>query len=135
MAVMMITGDFLSNVLRDQTLRRALCDINAEAMTRGGIEQHLLCSVRTPLSQRDFVEFTRHHHSQVTLQSIIQRFLADQAGGPNALDIKVIELSGWSHRSSSLPQCVVERAHERSTDVTMTFEWARGVQHSARVSF
>ncbi len=135
MAVMMITGDSLSNVLRDETLQSSLSQINAEATKRGGIAHHVVCAVRTPLSQRNFVEFAQHHHSQVMLQSMIQRVLADQAGGLNALDIKGVELSGWSHSSSSLPQCILERAHDRSTDVTMTLEWARGDQHSARVSF
>jgi hypothetical protein len=134
MAVMMITGDSLSNVLRDRTLQRSLARINAEAIRRGGIDHHVICAVRTPMSQRNMIEFAQHHHSQVTLQSAIQRVLAESAGGLQYLEIKGVELAGWSPTSSSLPQCYVERMSDKPMNVAMTFEWARGDQHCARVS-
>lgn len=135
MAVMVIAGDSLSNVLRDRTLQRSLYRINAEATKRGGIDHHVICAVRTPMSRRNMIEFAQHHHSQVILQSAIQKVLAEPAGGLHYLDIKGVELAGWSPTSSSLPQCYVERMSEKPTNVSMTFVWARGDQHSARVSF
>lgn len=135
MAVMMITGDSLSNVLRDRTLQRSLARINAEATKRGGIDHHVICSVRTPKSGRNLLEFAQHHHSQVTLQAAIQRVLAESAGGLQYLDVKGVELAGWSPTSSSLPQCYIERMSGKPTDVTMRFVWAQGDRHSAQVSF
>lgn len=134
MAVMMITGDALSNVLRDHRLQDSLSLINAEAMKRGGIDHHVICAVGTPMSRRNMIEFAQHHHSQVVLQSMIQRVLAEQAGGFNYLSVKIVELAGWSPTSSSLPQCYVERMSDKPTNVAMSFEWARGDQHCARVS-
>ena len=135
MAVMMITGDSLSNVLRDHTLQDSLSLINAEAMKRGGIDHHVICAVGTPMSRRNMIEFARHHHSQVVLQAAIQKVLAEPAGGLNYVDVKGVELAGWSPTSSSLPQCYVERMSEKPKSVSMTFVWARGDQHFARVSF
>lgn len=135
MAVMMITGDSLSNVLRDHTLQDSLSLLNSEAIKRGGIDHHVICAVGTPMSRCNMIEFAKHHHSQVVLQSTIQRVLAEHAGGVNYLGVKIVELAGWSPTSSSLPQCYVERMSDRPTNVAMTFAWARGDQHSARVSF
>jgi hypothetical protein len=135
MAVMMITGDSLSNVLRDHTLQDSLSLINAEAMKRGGIDHHVICAVGTPMSRRNMIEFARQHHSQVVLQAAIQKVLAEPAGGLNYVDVKGVELAGWSPTSSSLPQCYVERMSEKPKSVSMTFVWARGDQHFARVSF
>jgi hypothetical protein len=135
MAVMVITGEALSHLLRDRSLQSTLTEIHGEAVARGGIEKHALCSVRTPLSQRHSMEFVQHHLSQVVLQSMIQNELVDQAGGHNYLDIKCVELAGWSHNSSSLPQCYVERASGKSSELNMRFAWARGEPHSATVSF
>jgi hypothetical protein len=135
MAVMVITGDSLSNVLRDQTLQRSLSRINSEATKRGGIDHHAVCAVRTPMSRRNMIEFAQHHHSQVVLQSEIQHVLGEPAGGLQYLDVKGVELAGWSPTSSSLPQCYVERMSEKPKSVSMTFVWARGDQHFARVSF
>lgn len=135
MALMMITGDSLSHVLHDHTLHDSLARIRDEAIRRGGIDHHVVCAVRTPTSRRNMLEFAKHHHSQVVLQSSIQQFLAELAGGLNRLDVKSVELAGWSPTSSSLPQCYVERMSNQPTNVAMTFEWARGAQHCARVSF
>lgn len=135
MAVMVITGDALSRLLRDHSLVRTLTDIHEEATLRGGIEKHALCVVRTPLSRAYTMAFVQHHQSQVFLQSMIQEVLSVQAGGPQALDVKGVELEGWSPRSSSLPQCYVERVSGESSDLNMRFVWARGETHSATVTF
>lgn len=131
MALMTIAGESLSFVLKDNSLQNALFAIRAEAHSRGGIEHHAVCSIKTPLSKRAFVDFIHHHKSQVILQSAIQDELAAEAGGLNQLQLKSVELDGWSPHSSSVPNCVLEREHEGSTSLRMKFVWARGERHSS----
>jgi hypothetical protein len=133
MAVMIITGDSLSLLMRDKTLQNALYEIHGEAARHGGLEHHVLCVVRTPLSRRHNMEFVRHHHSQMALHSAIQAELAEQSGGYTYLDTKCIDLDGWSHTSSSLPQCCIERSSGERSNLTMKFVWASGAQHSATI--
>lgn len=131
MAIMTIAGESLSLALHDRSLPNALYALRAEAHSRGGIDQHTLCAVKTPLSKRGMMDFVYQHQSQVILQSEIQRELSGEAGGMDALRLKLVDIEGWSPRSSSLPQCVLQRVGEGSADVLMKFIWARGEGHSA----
>lgn len=131
MALMSITGESLSLVLKDSSLENALFAIREEARSRGGIEQHTLCSVKTPLSKRAIADFMYHHQSRVILQSAIQEELAAEAGGLHQLQLKYVELDGWSPHSSSLPNCVLQREYDGSTTLRMKFVWARGERHSS----
>ena len=135
MAVLIITGDSLSCTLRERSLQNALTRVQREAIARDGIEKHTLCAVRTPLALHIMMDVARHVQSQAVLQSMIQNTLSDRAGGLGALDMKMIDLNGWSHRSSSLPQCYVSRDESSPKDLTMKFEWARGERHYAAVRF
>ena len=135
MAIMTITGESLSLVLRDLSLRNALYALRAEAQSRGGIDSHTLCTIRTPRSTRTTIDFCYLHHSQVLLQSEIQGELSGEAGGLSELRLKVVDIDGWSPRSSSLPKCVLQRHREGSPEVLMKFIWARAEGHSVETLF
>jgi hypothetical protein len=135
MGIMTITGDSLALLLRDRALQNALYALRAEAQSRGGIESHTLCAIKTPLSKHTLVDFAQRHHSQVVLQSAIQSELSGEAGGVGELRLKLVDIDGWSPRSSSLPQCVLQRLGENSTDVLMKFVWAKAEGHSAELLF
>lgn len=135
MAIMTIAGESLSLVLQDRSLRNALYALRSESQSRGGIDSHTLCAVRTPLSKRTTIDFVRLHHSQVLLQSEIQGELSAEAGGLSELRLKIVDIDGWSPSSSSLPQCVLQRVSESSSEVLMKFVWARREGHSAETIF
>lgn len=130
MAVMSIAGESLSLALRDRSLENSLLAIRGEARSRGGLESHSLCSVRTPLAKRTIADFFNHNRGLMALVGVIQKGMSGEAGGSRRLQLKGVEIDGWSHRSSSLPECIVERERERSTNLLMKFAWAHGEGHS-----
>jgi hypothetical protein len=135
MGIVTIAGESLSLVLRDRSLRNALFALRGEAQSRGGIDQHSLCVVKTPLSKRSLGDVVQQYQSQAILRSEINGELAGEAGGAGELGLKIIDIDGWSPNSSSLPQCVLQRHSEGSREVLMKFVWAKAEGHSAELLF
>lgn len=123
-SVLFIVGESVSLAFAECGLREALTTISEDSQRHGGVTEHVLSSINTPLGQMTILEHGALARSREYLRMRIGMALQSDLFVPPPLDVVNVNLSGWSPNSKCPCRCVFEGLPD-GAGLLLRVQWGR----------